>query len=167
MGLGASRHKVPKKPIPPRNALHLNLVREDRKRERKEGGRGRKVHRLTRGSIRLAVVATKYQYLSPLTHQPPNPAAVCTRLLAHLSTATGTGAWAQNQDEGREGGGEEGEGEEGRGRGEREEATSNGRNREVTFFVSPGTFPVCRGVVPYNRVPSKTLPPWLAHVLIR
>ena len=75
MGLGASRHKVPKKPIPPRNALHLNLVREDRKRERKEGGRGRKVHRLTRGSIRLAVVATKYQYLSPLTHQPPNPAA--------------------------------------------------------------------------------------------
>jgi hypothetical protein len=54
-----------KEPAPLRNALHLNLVQEDRKRKRKRG-RGRKVHRLTRGSIRLAVVATKYQLLISL-----------------------------------------------------------------------------------------------------
>jgi len=43
----------------------LISFREDRKRKRKRG-RGRKVHRLTRGSIRLAVVATKYQLLISL-----------------------------------------------------------------------------------------------------
>jgi hypothetical protein len=38
-----------------------------------------------------------------------------------------------------------GEGEEGRGRGEREEATSNGRNREVTFLSHLALFPCAEG----------------------